>query len=390
MATDALTDLQGVPVASAVVDPDTFFANARRQRFNQYSSSSFQGLANADQFSIRQDGIVLALDVRLFGSVVVTLGAGTCGTTNAWPWNLLKYLTFSANGQNNLIKASGELLKLREIMRAGELSDRGVAEFIGGASPGTAVQQGTLAMASEAWGLGRNVSAIPSGTYNFELSYRVPVAYDLSRCFGAIFAQTSSTSLDLVLQWALPGDLFVLTGGATAVVSLGYTVTGVALNIPQSGGHMVVPDLSLFHTLQENNSNSVAQAASEIALTGTGVGRQLMAIMFKVLNGAAPQSPLVMNSTNFANVGWAYGGNKTPEVYPTGFELRHENERTYNTDVGALGWGVIDFAQHWAFRDSVDEGKFTNLRLIMTPSVALTNPLAVVAQETMTAGAKAA
>src|SRR6266581_2060862 len=89
---------------------------------------------NPDE-SILQTGIISGLMIQFSGQVVVTLGGGTCATTGRWPYDLVRAARFSANGQSNLINCHGSVLKAREIMARGDLTDRGVIRGVGGASP---------------------------------------------------------------------------------------------------------------------------------------------------------------------------------------------------------------------------------------------------------------
>jgi hypothetical protein len=316
--------------------------------------------------------------------------AGTCATTARWPYDLLKAARFSANGQSNLINCGGWSLKARDIMGRGDLSDRGVAVGSGGASPGTARTQGSLSQASESWGVGQNVSAIAAATYPVELNWFLPVAFDQVDLMGAIFAQTAATDLVLELTWANSSDLFTLTGTATATLTGSVVIEATLFTIPQGpDGDVIVPDLSVFHSLIQVRQSNIANGENEIRLVGQGVGRQLLRLFWRTMNGATP-APLAMTATNYGRVAWRFGGNDTPEVLTDGQHLRYLNERLYNTDLGGLqGYGAFDFASEHAFRDSIDEGAATELRLVLEyPSgLSLTTPFVEYVQETAFAGA---
>lgn len=374
--------LQGIPVDRAVIDPATFYRATRRRRFTQ-KGAPFNGLGNSDNFSLFQDGIVGAIHLRVSGSLVVANGtAGTTATTRRWPYDLVKRVRFSANGQTNLITCSGLKLKAWEQMYP-DRSDRGVSQTI----VATATNQGTLSLASESWGVGSGATAIANGTYNFDLEYLVPVAMDLELLTGAIFAQTQSTDLVLAIDWATPADLFVVTGTASAVaVTATFEATGKIFSIPIVEGRQVLPDLSQFHSLIEGAFRSLGNGDNDVPLPGIGVGRALQRVYFQTWNGAAPQVPLLMNATNYGPQSWLYGGADIPERYPTGQTLRYENEQTFDSDYGGVwGFGVHDFASKFALRDAVDEGATPNLRLgINVPTgVVLTSPVVEFVQETM-------
>jgi hypothetical protein len=104
-----------------------------------------------------------------------------------------------------------------------------------------------------------------------------------------------------------------------------------------------------------------------------------------VWNGATP-APLAMNDTNYGEIAWRYGSNETPDDYLSGSVLRQINERTYNTDIGGKwGFATIDFAAENAFRDAVDMGTTSDLRLLATiqSGVTLSNAGFEYVQETI-------
>jgi hypothetical protein len=378
--------LQGVETPVASVDPESFFANTRRLLFPMRSITPIAGLGSSDPTQLRQTGVVAGLEVRVTGSLV--FGGTITGTTMSWRWpyNLIKALRVSANGQANLINANGLQLKARSMMQP-DSQDRGVARNINN----VAIQQGSLSLGSEDWGTsgsnllgpGRTVPA--TGTYTFDLAIYVPIAFDQKTLLGAIYAQTAATQLSLDIDWETQANLVTLGGAATlATPTINYQVTGIVYSIPNVGGRFVVPDLSSFHSLIGFRTSAIAQGDNEVLLPGTGIGRQLLRTFFQVYTGTAPGSPLAMNATNYGQLGWRYGGNDTPELVANGTQLRYLNERLYNADVGGQ-WGVgcWDFANEWAFRDSVDEGQTSDLRLLINLQAAPTTPYAEIVQETL-------
>lgn len=385
---DILT-MQGIQVPASAVNPKAFFALTRRQNLLMKSIATFAGLGSTDIIPILQTGIISHVRIRVYGSVVVTPGTGTVATTAQWPYNLIRALRFTANGQSNLVNCSGWALKAVAIANRLPFSDRGVVQASGGASPGTSQTQGTLAEASEAWGVGQNVTAIAGGTYNFDLVYEVPVAYDDVTLLGAIFAQTQSTDLEIAIDWNTSASLFTLTGNATAVVNASAQVEGTVYSIPSAQGGIVIPNLSAFHSVVESRApNAISQGLNEITLAGQGVGRQLMRILFRTFSNNVP---LVMNDANYTSLYWRYGGNTTPETFADGKMMRHWAEFLYNSDIGALqGYGTFDFSSIWAQRDSVDEGSATQLRFGFNLVNAPTTPFTEYVQDVIIAGAVAA
>lgn len=390
---------QGIVVPGSSLNPKAFFAGTRRQWVLQKQLATWQGFGNTDVVDTLRSGILAGYHVKLSGSLVVAVGTGSVATTSRWPYYLIRAARFQANGQSNLINADGWHLRLREFQSDPEINDRGVSRGIGGASPGTATTQGTLSFNSESWGVGQNVTAIPSATYDVELSFWIPVAYELKMLTGAIFCQTLSTTLELDLDYGNLSDLFTLTGNATVTFTPTVTVEALMFTIPADGrGGFWLPNLSAFHSYIESRApNSITNGNNEITLAGQGVGRQLMRVNFRTQNGSPPSPILLPNagslvSPNITSVYWRYGTNTTPETYLDGQVLRYMNERDYGVDVNAAaGFSCIDFDKTWGFRDSVDEGSATELRFGYTIAngVSLTSPFGEYSQDVILAGAAA-
>lgn len=397
MATQAPTApppqvMQGIEVPASSVDAGAFFRATRRLSFIM-RSATYGGLGLTDNIPVMQTGIVAQLWIRFVGTLVTVNGTGAVATTARWPYDLIRAVRLSANAQSNLINVSGAKLKARDIMGRGDLTDRGVSRGIGGASPGTARTDGTMSLASESWGVGSNVSAIAPGTYNVDLLFPIPVAFDQMSLMGAIFAQTSATDLNVAVDWAPASDLFTLTGTATASLTGTYQVEGTVFSIPQGpNGDVIVPDLSVFHSLIQSRVAGLSAGVQDPRLPGQGVGRQLLRMFWQMWNGS-PSAPLPVTDTNFGQLGWRFGGNDTPELYPSlggqAHLMRYNVERTFNSDLAGLpGFAVFDFCQENAFRDTVDEGAATELRAVIEiqNGVTLTSPYIELVQETAFAG----
>lgn len=384
--------MQGIEVPASSINPAQFFQLTRRLTIPEKTIAAYAGLGSTDIISILQTGVISGLMVHLTGTLTVTPGTGTVATTGRWPYDLMRAGRFTANGQSNLINCHGGALKAREIMARGDLSDRGVTRGIGGASPGTQVAQGTLSLNSENWGVGSNVSAIAAGSYPVELEWYVPVAFDDVTLQGAIFAQTSATDLFLAIDWAQASDLFALTGNATVALAAGVKVSATLYTIPQApNGDIIIPDLSVFHSLIESRVQNMAQGDNEVRLAGQGVGKQLLRLYGRTWNGASPAA-LPVNDTNYGQMLWRFGGNDTPEVYTSGNAMAHATEKRYNCDMGSLGgWWSWDWCKENAFRDSIDEATATELRYIanLTANVTPNNCFGEYIQETVSIGSAA-
>lgn len=379
--------MQGIAVPQSSVNPAEFFARTRR-RIGTEAAKPFAGLGQQDVFAMKKTDILAGLYIRFDGSVTSTPGTGTVATTARWPYDLIRNIRFSANGQSNIINVSGAKLKAREFMARADLSDRGISQSVNGVT----VNQGTLSQACESWGVGSRATAIAAGTFDVDLSWFVPIAEDQVGLSGAIFAATSSTDLQVTIDWATAADLFAFTGNGAAAVTGNVQVVALRYSIPiGADGQIVVPDLSVFHSLIQNRWTQIGTGENEVPLIGQGAGKTLLRTFSQLWNGAGAGAPVAVNEDNFGRMAWRFGGNETPDEFQDGQVLRYINERTYNSDVGAVhGFFAHDFALENAFRDAVDLGTTSEWRQVVNvlPAVALANPaLETVVESLFTAGA---
>jgi hypothetical protein len=373
------TYMQGIAVPAEAVQPDLFFKLTRRHTMLE-KSVPFTGQSQ-ETFELRKSDVLSSILVRFSGQLVVA--AGTTVTSSArWPYDFIT-TRFTANGASNIINCGGLKLKIRDVMKNADLTDRGITQTYGG----VARNQGTLARASESWGVGSATSAIAPGTYDVELEWHVPVAEDERDLSGAIFLATSSSDLTLTVDLRPISELFTSTGAAPTLTGSIQAIT-TKFSIPVYNGSIVVPDLSLFHSLiQSRVTNTIQNGETEHRLIGQGAGKSLLRVFGQVYNGAGfASTPLSMTRQNFGRQMWRYGNNETPEEYIDGHHMRIDQERRYNSDVGAL-WGVFchDFAHENVFRDVVDLGTTSELRLVTTVqnSVALNAPALEYCTETL-------
>jgi hypothetical protein len=386
---------QGLVVPGSALNPQEFFRRTRRQTILYKTISTWAGFGETDVVGILRSGVLSFLTVKISGSLVVTIVDAAATTPSAkWPYGLVRAARFQANGQSNLVNADGWFLKLREVMRKEALDDRGVAETVDSVD----ITQGSLAMASESWGPMPLTPIAATTTYDVELSIEIPVCYEQKLLTGAIFLQTTSTTCELDLDWANLGDLFTVgAGGSVAWSGNGPTISieAEAFTIPKDGqGGFYLPNLSNFHSfIQTRFNGQVTAGQNEITLSGQGVGRKLMSVAWRTWpDSPATVLPIKPTAANILQPYWRYGTNETPEQWVDGQSLRYENERNYNSDVGAVwGFEAIDFDKIFAFRDSVDEGSATEIRFgySITGAPTLTAPFLEYAQDVLLAGASA-
>lgn len=371
--------MQGIAVPAEAVQPAEFFARTRR-KIQLEKQFAYAG-QSTDIIELRKSDILATIKVIFSGTLVVT--GGTAKTSARWPYDLLT-AKFTANGQSNIVNVSGLKLKIRDIMKKSDLTDRGVVQTIGG----VARTQGTLAQSSESWGVGSQTTAIPAGTYDVQLEWDIPVSEDEADLAGAIYLQTSTSDLTLQLDW-LPLTQLVAALTATNVSLTGnIQVISTKFGIPIGGnGQIVVPDLSVFHSLiQTRTAGAIATGENELRVIGQGAGKSLLRAYYQVYNGAGfDAAPLPMNRTNFGKQSWRYSNNETPDEFIDGSHMRLDMERRYNADHSLWGVGCHDFVHENAFRDVVDMGTTAELRLVSTiqQAVVLTQPALELVTETV-------
>lgn len=355
--------MQGIAVPAESVQPK-LFQKLTRRHIQIERQANYTGQPQ-ETFELRKSDVLAKITVRAFGQIVITPGTGTVDSTARWPYDFIS-VRFTANGASNIINCSGAKLKMRELMKRGDLTDRGVTQTIGG----VARNQGTMARAAESWGVGARTTAIAGGTYDFELEWDVPIAEDEHDLAGAIFLQTSSSDLTLTVDFLPESQLFVKNGNATAVMqNVVVQAISTKFSIPVQNQQIVVPDLGVFHSLiQSRQANNIQAGENEFRMIGQGAGKTLLRVFGQIWNGAgAAAAPLALNRTNFGKQMWRYANNETPDEFIDGQHMRLDQERRYNSDLGGFhGVFCHDFAHENAFRDAVDMGTTAELRLVST------------------------
>lgn len=365
------TTMQGIQVPDTAVDPATFFRLTRRNNFQLRKNAGWTGLGGSEQVTQLKSGILSGFTVTVKGQIVVP--AGTSWFKGRWPHDLIRTLRFSANGQSQLISCSGGKLKVLEVMSEKGLTDRGIPFTVNG----TAHTNGSLLLADDSAGYAGAVpvtvgAAVAAGTYDFELSWTVPVAWDPRTLVGAIFAQTSGTDLNLQWDWATAADLnsnhgtFVLP----TFQNVTFDVDAEVFSIPESGGIAVVPDLSLFHQVTQGRETGIATGTNEHRLAGQGIGRQLLRVVGQVWTDQRPTGagsssvlPLPVRAANFDSFAYTFGGNTSPEPRQARVMAKRA-ERAYSSRIGnPFGFWCYDFAERFTARDSIDMGSASELRV---------------------------
>lgn len=381
--------MQGIAVPSESVNPGLFFELTRRHQTPE-KTVAYGGGGVTQTIELRKADILSAITLRFVGSLVIT--GGTANTSAAWPLGIAG-VRFTANGQSNLINtgigtaAGGGLqhLRARDFMKKSDLNDRGVSQSIGG----VARTQGTMSLAHESWGVGQSASAVAAGTYPVDLTFSIPVSEDEKDLVGAIFLQTATSDLTLSIDETPLGQL-VFPGTATGIALTGvWQVATTKFSIPVGpNGQIVIPNLNVFHSIIASRfANGISNGENETRLIGQGSGKSLLRCWGRTVSGATTAAaPLSLSTTNYGALSWRYGNNETPDQFLDGSSMRADMERRYNTDLGTYGgYWCHDFAHENVFRDTVDMGTTSELRLVTTiqTGVTLTSPALEYVTETV-------
>lgn len=391
--------MQGIQTLQSNVNASLFQLLTTRQNVLQ-RTSAFSGLGRSDTFDVQQVNLLASLQLDVTGTV--TVAAAKTLSTFDWPYGLIKAIRVTVNGQSQIIYASGWQLKARAMAAEPALNDRGVTRIWGGASR----TGGTLSMSSESWGtsaggvetLGPWTSAIAAGTYTYNLSIPIPIAYDKQFLNGLIYAQTNATSITVTIDWASGAELAAVYGTAEIpAITASYRCTAESYTIPfhPQNGQPVLPDLSAIHLFVANRQPGLSTGRNEVTLVGQGVGRRLVRVIGSVLNdtqafGAGNGATMVrlpVTDTNFGTVGYKFGASDVPEEFAGGFSLAARNENDLGSDVGKAGVFVLDFASKNAYRDTIDQGTATQLRSTfeLPSGLTLRTPVFEYCQELMVA-----
>jgi hypothetical protein len=362
--------MQGVAIPAAIVDKNLFLARTRRHIQQERKIAFSVGGATPstqDVIPLRRSDILSEINLHVVGSLTITPGTGTVATTAEWPYNLFKSLKLNANGASALISARGWTLRAREMAKDEGLSDRGNTQTIGG----TPRSNGTLSLASESWGVGSNTTGLGAQTVPVDFVVTVPVAEDPFDLTGSLFLQQTSSELSLEINWAQQSDLFALTGNGAQTFSGTVSINTTKFEVPTQDGAIIVPDLSMFHSLVETNAVNIAAGENETVVVGQGRGKYILRLIQQLYSNGAP---VALTAANFGLIGWRFGTAETPDQWIDGSMLRIAQERAYNSDLGGLlGFGVHEFAKA-GFRDLVDMGTTADLRLVNNVINAPTNP----------------
>jgi hypothetical protein len=343
------------------ISPERFFLLTERNEMplNAILPAAF---GTSYQARINNVGIIAGLILDVNVTVNTTVGGGSLTATAQWPWNIIKRIIVTANGQNELFAIEGMDLRARWLR----------------------VFRNAVDNASSYSG------TISTGNNNVILELFIPFAHDETTLIGSLYAQSDETYLNLELTTAAAADIITAAGGAT-INSISGTITPhlVFYEIPMvSDGQrnvIVLPDLSELHSMTyiDNPFANTGDVATRL-LRSAG---QLLAVYQRADSGTAGLSPW----TDLDEIRWEYAGNQRPRRYNPVRPLRAKMNGDYNGDINprAQHYAVLDFEVDNPMRDVVYPKGVIDLQTVFAvkTGTSLSNAKMHVVAETLYGGA---
>lgn len=355
---------------SYTIDPVLFAAKTSKNR-KPYPNVVHPGFGGGWVQKIDAVGIVSRCWIVFEGTY--TSAATQATLTTGWAWQLLRQLTVSANGINNLIACDG--LDLRALTRA-----RNKDYFVDRES----VFTNPLA----------TVAALQ------RLIYEVPLAYDDS-LIGGVFAQTEETFLNITAATAPAADMMSANPGAYTAAN--WKVIVEFFSIPtvdaQNGRMLVIPDITQLHGIVSRDD--AYAAAGDVISPLTRTGGILLRILQRIDNakpnfGSVDFGSATLAGGNVTSHRFRYGGNVVPLEVP-GYLQKFLNEQDYGDQLipsidAPAGltpavYAADDFVVASPLRDTIHMAGITEAQVINTIVTAANAGAQVhTVQEAMVAG----
>jgi hypothetical protein len=357
--------LRNLPSGKYEMNPEAFFDLTERNEMPLNQISNVNAFGTSYQARINNIGLISALILDVTGSVSCTIGTGTLTCTAKWPFNLLKRIIVSANGQNELMSVEGMDLRARWLRIFRNATDNSSSYS----------------------------ATISTGANAVTLQYVIPFAHDESTLIGSLYAQSDETYLALEVTTATAAEIITTTGNST-VDSISLTITPhlVFYEIPrltvQNESVIVLPDLSELHGLNmiDNPFANTGDVATRL-LRSAG---QLLCVYTRLDNGYAALDP--WSSTPVLDeIRWEYAGNQRPRRYNPVRLLRQKMNGDYNGDINPRGqsYFLLDFEVDNPRRDVVYPKGVIDLQVIASvhAGTSLSNAKVHLVAETLYGGA---
>jgi hypothetical protein len=331
--------LRNLPAAGAYQVNEPIFNTETERNDVPLQPVTWTGLGGA-AMDVRVPNNGILANVRVSLEATMALGGTSPVFTPGyqWPWNLIKKLTFNANGQTSLISAEGiDLRARRQRLYRNPIDPVSKAPSIDSVGNSTG-------------------AAVSAASSPISLQWDLPITHDEATLVGALFAQSDQNYLSVKIAPAQLSDLGVLTGTTptmtiTGTVRLTVTFFDIPLVAVQGRDQVIIPNLAWLHGYLSGDFNFAN--TGDVRAPFIRTAGQLLAYMFVVDNGGqATINPLALNEARFT-----YGGNRKPRVYNPVSHLIEKNARDYNGGIlpvgGAPTFTVFDFEGDNPQRDLV-------------------------------------
>lgn len=339
-----------LPGSDYLINPEAWQRLTERN-ITPLDSVAMNGLGTGtSRVRVPNTGLLANVRIVFKGSLVVNVGTGTVTSGYGWPWNVLKECAMSVNGQTQIKRGEGLDYRMRR-NRVHRNPREAVSSAINTDTVGTVAQAGAVG--------DPRPGTIASGTYPITLEYEIPMVHDDVNLIGLLYAQSSENYLQFSLSAAAIGDLFALTGTATAALTGTWHCSTEYYQVPladDQSGRAVLPDMSWLHGVISSDmpfNNTGWVRAPLIRADGS-----LLLYAGYLDNGGLTQ----IAASALEEVKLTYGGNNSPRKYSPIEQLLAKNGGDYN---GRLHpeWIIIDNEVDNPVRDAVFPKGVTELQL---------------------------
>lgn len=321
------------------VQDATAFAKLTERQSMPQTSQAVKGMGKSQKLLIEKVGVVSR--VRIKCRIKYKTTASKPKLNPGMPWKWVSQIAMKANGVTGIIDCSGPVLQ----QRRDRVFRNPVSAVLKGPQGGTTLAESTK--------------------YEHAFVLEVPIAHDMESLIGSLLAQNEETGLSFVITWATEEE--ALTGGAITEfegeIEWTSTVFSIGSTVIEGKEYTVLPDLSAFHGLIEDETPLVGGGNRVTNLTRTD--GQLLCYTVSVVNGAGAKEQVTpLEMTKFAI---EYGGNKDPLVWTPAEELLEENADDYNGPllIGGLYFLAVDQERDNSERDMIIPTSLTELKGVL-------------------------
>jgi len=350
-------NLRNLPVTRYQINPGLFNQLTSRVIFDPINFP-LPSPGNYVQNQLLQVGIIGSINLIIEGSIDWTT-ANIDAVSARYPWDLIA-VQLSGNGQNNFVNCQGSDLRLR--MAAANRA------FLDGSS---------------FWPDAATLAGGSSGSEDFRLCYKIPVAMDDTTLVGALYAQSEATNLTYKVSTAALADLFDLTGSPDITISATVFLEEEIFEVPYDPSHpdtLVIPDLTVLHGLVANDNAVASQTSLDTQLFR--INGQMERLFFYTVDKSTAVAGIVPDA-DYDRSQLIYGSNQQPYTFDPMPMLSWRNNRDYRVPLASVldgansglwvppftgvpipsGVYCLDFVADNSARDQVLLEGVTNLRL---------------------------